>query len=67
MLEDDKLNQWVAKRYAGWNGELGQQILQGKLSLEQLAKHVQVQQLAPKHQSGHQEMLENLINDYLYQ
>ncbi|MCW2476676.1 MULTISPECIES: xylose isomerase [unclassified Symbiopectobacterium] len=67
MLEDDKLNQWVAKRYAGWNGELGQQILQGKLSLEQLAKHVHAKQLAPKHQSGHQEMLENLINDYLYQ
>lgn len=67
MLEDDKLNQWVAKRYAGWNGELGQQILQGKLSLEKLAKHVHAKQLSPKHQSGHQEMLENLINNYLYQ
>lgn len=66
MLEDDKLNQWVAKRYAGWNGELGQQILQGKMSLEQLATYAKAQQLAPKHQSGHQEMLENIINHYLY-
>ena len=31
MVTDGQLHQQVAKRYAGWNGELGQQILQGKL------------------------------------
>ncbi|MEI7263637.1 xylose isomerase [Pectobacterium carotovorum] len=66
MIEDDKLNQLVAKRYAGWNGELGQQILQGNASLESLARYAESHQLAPRHQSGQQELLENLVNRHLY-
>ncbi|PWC19647.1 xylose isomerase [Brenneria corticis] len=66
MIEDDQLNQLVAKRYAGWNGELGQQILQGKASLESLAGYAESRQLAPQHQSGHQELLENIVNRYLF-
>ncbi len=30
MIEDGQLEQRVAKRYAGWSREVGQQILQGK-------------------------------------
>ncbi|MEQ6970103.1 xylose isomerase [Pectobacterium polaris] len=66
MIEDDKLNQLVAKRYAGWNGELGQQILQGKASLESLTHYAESHQLAPQHQSGQQELLENLVNRHLF-
>ncbi|AIA69115.1 putative D-xylose isomerase [Pectobacterium atrosepticum SCRI1043] len=66
MIEDDKLNQLVAKRYAGWNGELGQQILQGNASLESLAQYAESHQLAPQHQSGQQELLENLVNRHLF-
>ncbi|KHS82946.1 xylose isomerase [Pectobacterium carotovorum] len=66
MIEDDKLNQLVAKRYAGWNGELGQQILQGNASLESLARYAESHQLAPQHQSGQQELLENLVNRHLF-
>ncbi|MFE8101319.1 xylose isomerase [Brenneria goodwinii] len=66
MIEDDALNQLVAKRYAGWNGELGQQILQGKASLASLASYAEKQQLAPQHQSGHQELLENRVNRYIF-
>ncbi|ASY75202.1 xylose isomerase [Pectobacterium polaris] len=66
MIEDDKLNQLVAKRYAGWNGELGQQILQGKASLESLTRYAENHQLAPQHQSGQQELLENLVNRHLF-
>ncbi|AUG98587.1 xylose isomerase [Pectobacteriaceae bacterium CE70] len=66
MIEDNQLNQLVAKRYAGWNSELGQQILQGKASLEMLSKYAESHQLAPHHQSGRQERLENLVNQYLF-
>ena len=66
MIEDGQLDRQVAKRYAGWNGELGQQILQGKLSLEALAKYAEQHDLAPQHHSGHQEKYENLINRYLF-
>ena len=66
MITDGELDKHVAQRYSGWNAELGQQILQGKMSLDELAKFAQQHQLAPVHQSGHQEQLENLVNRYLF-
>lgn len=66
MLQDETLQKLVDARYAGWNGELGQQILQGKTSLEQLAQLVQEKGLDPKPVSGHQEYLENLVNQAIY-
>jgi xylose isomerase len=30
MIEDGKLDQGLAKRYAGWQGELGQKIMAGR-------------------------------------
>ncbi|HGN1705406.1 TPA: xylose isomerase [Providencia rettgeri] len=66
MIEDGKFVSYVAKRYAGWNSELGQKILKGKLSLDEIAQYAQQNQLAPQHQSGHQELLENEINRYIF-
>ena len=66
MIEDGELDKRVAKRYSGWNSELGQQILKGQLSLAEIAKYAEQHQLAPQHQSGHQELLENLVNHYLF-
>ncbi|SEQ26483.1 xylose isomerase [Basfia succiniciproducens] len=64
MLEDHTLQNIVDQRYAGWNSELGQQILAGKSSLEALAQAAQ--HLDPKPVSGQQEYLENLVNGYIY-
>ncbi|WP_219952267.1 xylose isomerase [Dickeya zeae] len=66
MVEDGELNQHVANRYAGWNSELGQQILQGNASLDMLASYATRHQLNPQHHSGQQERLENLVNRYLF-
>ena len=52
--------------FAGWNTELGQQILQGKMSLESLSAQAQQNEINPQHQSGQQERLENLVNRYLF-
>ena len=52
MLEDGALNKRLEKRYAGWNGELGQQIMQGRLSLAQLAQYAEQNNLNPQHQVG---------------
>ncbi|CQR23540.1 xylose isomerase [Yersinia enterocolitica] len=60
------MDQQVAKRYAGWSTELGQQILKGKMSLEDLARYAAQQNLNPRHQSGHQELLENQVNRYIF-
>ena len=66
MIESGELDRRVAQRYSGWNDELGQQILQGELSLAALAAHAAQQQFNPQHQSGRQEQLENLVNGWLY-
>nr|PRI34639.1 Xylose isomerase [Haemophilus influenzae] len=66
MLQEETLQKIVNERYAGWNSELGQHILQGKTSLETLAQLVQQKDLAPKPVSGQQEYLENLVNQVIY-
>ena len=66
MVQDGKLDKKVSERYAGWNGKLGQQILEGESSLDSLAKYVESNNLQPQHKSGQQELLENLVNRYLF-
>lgn len=66
MLADDELDRRVTQRYAGWNQDLGRQILQGKMSLESLMEYAKQHHLEPQHNSGHQELLENIVNRYLY-
>lgn len=66
MLEEQLLQKLIDERYAGWKKPLGQQILQGNASLEQLAKVVEQQGLNPQPVSGKQEYLENLVNSYIY-
>jgi xylose isomerase len=65
MIQDGKLAEHVEQRYAGWKGELGQQITGGKLGLAEIAALVQERDLEPKPRSGRQEFLENLANKYL--
>ena len=66
MIDDNALQAIVDKRSAGWNRDLGQQILTGKASLESLADLVQRAELNPQPVSGQQEYLENLVNSYIY-
>lgn len=47
-------------------GEFGQQILQGEFMLASLTDHAIQHKLNPEHQSGRQELLENLVNSYLF-
>ncbi len=66
MLENDVLADLKAKRYAGWDADLGRKILAGELSLAQLAEQAISQNLAPEHVSGKQELLENIVNRAIY-
>ncbi len=65
MINDGKLEAAVRQRYAGWERDLGQRILQGKASLADLSKLVLDQDLEPRPKSGRQEYLENLANRYI--
>ncbi|EPO6576475.1 xylose isomerase [Escherichia coli] len=66
MIEDGKLEQGLAKRYAGWQGELGQKIMSGQMSLDNIARYAEQHNLNPQPHSGRQELLENLVNTYIF-
>ena len=66
MIEGETLSKLVEQRYAKWNDTLGSDILSGKLSLQDLANYAVEHDLDPQPVSGHQEMLENMVNGYIY-
>ena len=66
MIEDKLLNQKVAERYADWDKNLGKDILQGNMSLKEIAQYSLVNNLQPKARSGAQEQLENIVNKSIF-
>ncbi|MDC8787067.1 xylose isomerase [Roseateles koreensis] len=62
MINDGRLGQALDARYAGWDTKAGQDILAGRVSLDQLADQVLTQNADVMPVSGRQEMLENLFN-----
>jgi xylose isomerase len=64
ILEDGRLDAFVEARYEGWKSELGQSILSGKASLADCEQYVR-ENGEPTRKSGRQEMLENLVNEFV--
>jgi xylose isomerase len=62
MVEQRTLAGAREARYAGWSGELGQQILAGDASLADLHDRVADGSIDPKPRSGGQELLESMVN-----
>ena len=65
MLADGRIEELRAQRYAGWNEQLGQDLLAGKLDLEAIHALVLERGLDPQPRSGRQELLENIVSSYL--
>ena len=65
IIEDGALSSFVEGRYAGWNGGLGKDILEGRADFEALAARVAEENFNPAPRSGRQEMLENIVNRYV--
>jgi xylose isomerase len=66
MVEDGSLRKLRDERYAGWNGELGSAILGGSVTLAELERRVGNGDISPIRRSGHQEMLESLVNQHIW-
>jgi xylose isomerase len=64
MIEDGRLKAAVDARYAGWDSAQGQDILQGRRSLGELAEQVLQANTDVAPVSGRQEVLENLVNRF---
>ena len=65
MIQDDQLEQLKEARYAGWKTPLGQDLINGKMTLDALAAHVLGHNTDTAPVSGRQERLENLLNTYI--
>lgn len=65
LLQDKALESFVEERYASYNEGIGKDIVQNKVGFEELTAY------ALKHdkvvnKSGRQEMLEDIVNRYIY-
>jgi xylose isomerase len=66
MVENGTLERLREERYAGWADKLGTSILSGGATLEDLERRVASGEIDPKPVSGHQELLENLVNQHVW-
>jgi len=66
LIERGELADRTAARYSGWDGPLGAAILGGTESLESLERKVASGEIEARRESGHQELLENLVNEAIW-
>ena len=59
------LTDFVKNRYRSYDSGIGQEIEQGTASFASLEKYMLEKGNAAANESGRQEMLENVINEYL--
>ncbi len=67
MLEDGVVEEARARRYAGWESDLGTDIMAGSIDLETLADKAVAGGIEPAPVSGRQEQLENEVNRIIWQ
>ncbi|TNJ45609.1 xylose isomerase [Phaeobacter sp. B1627] len=65
MIEDGTMDDFVTDRYAGWQRPDAQDMLSGKLTLEDMVTKVEAGGINPKPRSGRQEYLENVLNRFV--
>jgi xylose isomerase len=62
---DGRLNAFVEDRYSSWDSGVGAKIEAGKSSFRDLEKYILGKSRIAANQSGRQEYLENLINEFI--
>ncbi|MBW8001320.1 MAG: xylose isomerase [Planctomycetes bacterium] len=64
MIEDGRFAAAVKERYATWDSGIGADIEAGRVGFEELEKYT-LKNGEPEIKSGRQEMLENILNEYI--
>ena len=65
IIADGRLAAFVKERYRSWDCELGRRVEAGKAGFGDLESYILPKGDAAKNSSGRQEMLENLINEFI--
>ena len=64
IRKDGRLADFVKQRYSSWDSGIGREIEQGKADFKKLEAYA-LKNGEPKIESGRQELLENLINEFI--
>ncbi|MGC9327645.1 MAG: xylose isomerase, partial [Candidatus Hinthialibacter sp.] len=64
ILEEKPFENFIHQRYAGWDEKLGADIENGKVGFAELEEYT-LKNGEPEVQSGRQELLENILNEYI--
>jgi len=64
MIKEREFARFIRNRYKGWDTPFGRKIERGKATFTQMEKHT-LENGEPQIQSGRQEMLENILNEYI--
>jgi xylose isomerase len=65
LIEHGGIDKFVEQRYAKWDADLGKKIHSKDASLASISDAAVAGNINPKPQSGHQEMLENLVTRFV--
>ena len=65
MVTDGALQKPLSERYADWDKPSNRKMLEGKMTLADIAARVENERLDPQPKSGRQEYLENIVNRYM--
>jgi xylose isomerase len=65
IREDGRLSKFVQNRYASWDSELGRKVESARASFADLEAYILPKGDVTPNVSGRQEMLENLINEFI--
>jgi xylose isomerase len=65
LRKDGRLAKFVKQRYASWDTGIGKQIETGKVGFKELETYILSKGDAAPNTSGRQELLENLINEFI--
>ena len=65
IIADGRLPGFLKQRYESWDADLGKKIEAGDASFAELESYILPKGEVTTNQSGRQEMLENLINEFI--
>ena len=67
MIDDGRIDKFVADRYASWTTGIGADIISGKATMADLEKYaLEKGEVVDSLSSGRQEMLESILNNIMF-
>ena len=67
MIEDGRIDKFVAVRYASWQIGIGKDIIEGNVTMADLEKYaLEKSEVTDSLSSGRQEMLESVVNNIMF-